>query len=321
VKGKGLASRRRSARVALAVGAVLALPTPALAAPPDPSFTYSPASPLTGEVVTFSSTSIGTIRSETWDLDGDGACNDAAGHVVYRSFPLPGSYSVKLCLNGNEATESKAITISNRPPVASFTYAPVSPVAGDTVWFTSTSADFEGPVVDIAWDLDGDGRFDDARGVQAARSFPGPGAYTVGLLVLDRDGATSIARQTIPVTEGPLRLLSPFPIVRLTGRVISGGTSIRRLGVRAPRGARVNVRCRGRGCPYRGRSVTAGARPVRFRRLERVLRPGAVLEIFVTEPGKVGKYTRFRIRAGRRPARKDACVRPGASRPTRCPSS
>ena len=63
------------------------------------SFAYSPAAPLSAQVVTFSSTSTGTIMSLTWDLDGDGACDDAAGPATARSFPMAGSYSVELCVN------------------------------------------------------------------------------------------------------------------------------------------------------------------------------------------------------------------------------
>ena len=295
----------------------LALPAPAFAAA---AFTFSPASPLTGEPVTFSSTSTGPIRVQMWDLDGDGGCDDARGATARRSFTLPGRYAVKLCVNDDESSQVQTVTVRNRPPVAAFTYAPVPPAAGNTVWFTSTSADFEGPVIAIAWDLDGDGRFDDATGVQASRSFMAPGAYTVRLLAVDRDGATSIAGQRVQVGEGALPLLSPVAIVRLTARVMRGGTFIRRLGVRAPEGSRVRLRCRGGGCPYRRRSVTVGPKPVRFRRLERVLRPGAVIEIFVRKAGGMGKYTRFRVRTRRRPARMDACVTAGASRPTRCPT-
>ena len=59
---------------------VLALPaSPAWAQAPVASFTYSPASPLSAQVVTFTSTSTGSITSLAWDLDGDGACDDAFG--------------------------------------------------------------------------------------------------------------------------------------------------------------------------------------------------------------------------------------------------
>ena len=60
-----------------------------------------------------------------------------------------------------------------------------------------------------------------------------------------------------------LRLLSPFPVVRITGRVTGKGTRIRRLTVVAPLGARVKVRCHGRGCPFKTTIRSVKQRPSR----------------------------------------------------------
>jgi hypothetical protein len=38
----------------------------------------------------------------------------------------------------------------------------------------------------------------------------------------------------------------------------------------------------------------------------------------VRQAGKIGKYTRFLIRAGKPPARIDRCLIPGRRRPVRC---
>jgi len=46
------------------------------------SFNFSPPEPLTLETVTFTSTSSG--GTESWDLDGDGACNGATGAIAQR---------------------------------------------------------------------------------------------------------------------------------------------------------------------------------------------------------------------------------------------
>ena len=86
------------------------------------------------------------------------------------------------------------------------------------------------------------------------------------------------------------------------------------------------MRCRGRGCPIKFvRRVAApnqrGVAPVEFRRLERSLRFGVTVEIFVSKPGKIGKYTRFKVRRGRLPERVDMCLDPGGVRPLVCPSS
>jgi hypothetical protein len=52
---------------------------------------------------------------------------------------------------------------------------------------------------------------------------------------------------------------------------------------------------------------------------ERRLPTGIVLQIFVTSPRRLGKYTRFLIRGGQPPARRDLCIRSVFARPIRCP--
>jgi hypothetical protein len=113
-------------------------------------------------------------------------------------------------------------------------------------------------------------------------------------------------------------LMSPFPVVRVSGIYTRWGAIFRRVSVRAPRGATITIDCRGAGCPFSRRARIV--RVVRIRSLERAFRAGARFEIRVTKPGVVGKYTRVRIRAGRPPTRRDRCVMPGSRRPVRCPS-
>ena len=121
-----------------------------------------------------------------------------------------------------------------------------------------------------------------------------------------------------PAPRARQRLLRPFPIVRIAGRLTRAGASIRVLSVRAPSGARVLALCRGRGCPRRASSATVRARAartgrVRFTRLQRPLRAGARIQVFVTSPSRIGKYTRFTIRRGLAPRRLDACLAPRGS--------
>jgi hypothetical protein len=307
--------------LAAATVAALAAAQPAAADPPVASFIYQPTLPLTGEVVTFTSTSTGG-GSVTWDLDGGGQCDDASGPVAARAFALPGSYGVRICINGDEATQLQTIAVRNRPPVAAFGIAPPSPIAGNPIVMTSVSTDPEGlPLDRHAWDLDGDGAFDDGAGTVASHTWPEPGIYAAALRVTDVHGETAEARQVIWVGAPPPGLLSPFPTVRLVGGLSRTGAAIRLLAVTAPEGALVTIDCRGRDCPYkRKRRRARGARVV-FPRLERDLRAGTVLEIRVTAPGTIGKYTRFRIRRGERPGRLDRCLGVDGRKPVSCPES
>jgi hypothetical protein len=115
----------------------------------------------------------------------------------------------------------------------------------------------------------------------------------------------------------PTRLsyLDPFPVLRIRGVVTTRGARIELLRVTAPRGARVRVRCAGNGCPFARRSRRAG----RIRALERFLRAGVRITVRIQSPRHVGKYVRVVIRAGKPPARRDACVLPGRRRAVSCP--
>jgi hypothetical protein len=109
--------------------------------------------------------------------------------------------------------------------------------------------------------------------------------------------------------------------VRIRGMVYADRVRVQLLSVTSLRGAQVRVSCAGRGCPFRAATVRVRAtgRTLRIRRLERWLRPGTVIRVMVTRSGRVGKYTRFRIRRGAPPQRADSCARHGSERPIRCP--
>jgi hypothetical protein len=227
------------------------------------------------------------------------------------------------------AAAAATAAAQNVRPDATFVAFPDDPVAGQTVRFVSYGCDPDGRLIQQAWDLDGDGLFDDAFGASASRSFPA-GSPTVGLRVTDNKGTVGVRRRTLDVAPGraeyvlPRRtrtpLLSPFPIVRLSGSVSFIGTRVERLTVRsAPVCSRITVRCRGEGCPWRRSTKVMGRRPVRFRALERTLAAGVVLEVLVRKRDRIGKYTRFRLREGRGPARQDLCLRFEDRRGTPCP--
>jgi hypothetical protein len=311
-------------RSLVAVTAML-LTAPATAAgAPVASFTFAPQAPLTGEVVTFTSTSSGTISTQTWDLDGDNSCDDASGSAAQRSFPAAGTYFVALCVTdgaGGRGSQTQPVPVGNRGPVAAFNHAPGAPLPGDDVVLTSFSADPDGPLVSQVWDLDNDGGFDDAQGSSASTSFASPGEHVVRLMVTDRDGASNVAARVVSVHAPVAQFLSPFPTVRVVGDVRASGTAIKEIVVVVPTGSAVRIRCRGGGCPATSSRSVAAARTLRVRRFaRRLLRPGAFIQIYVTKRGSIGKYTLVRIRRGRAPSRIDRCLMPGSTRPMRCPA-
>jgi hypothetical protein len=274
----------------------------------------------TGQSATFTSdSSPGSTLS--WEIDSV-AFGDADS--VTTSFTSPGSHVVRLdTVHNGKSDVAISVFRVNAPPLAGFVWSPGSPVAGGVVELFSTSVDAEGALVSEAWELDGDGDFDDAFGSSATASF-GAGDHEVALLVTDGDGVSRIIRRTITVAAAQAapaapKLMSPFPTVRLVGVVVPRGARITLVEVRgAPRGARVTVRCSGGGCPFRSRRRVAETGRVRLSNFTRVLVGGARIEVFVRAPGVIGKYVAFRIRAGKRPVRTDRCLMPGASTPTRC---
>ena len=308
----------------LVLAALWALLPGAAQAAPVAAFTVSPAAPVTGELITFTSVSTGDVTTLDWDLDADGQFNDGHGATAQRAYATPGRYLVSLRASGptGTATQSQWIEVGNRPPLVSLTFSPATPVAGQVVSLAVAASDPDGSVAAIAWDLNGDGVFADASGPVASIAFPGPGAYPVAVRVTDSLGAMSTASQGIAVAPRPPSLLQPFPIVHLTTRSTRRGARVVRLGVQAPVGSRVAVQCIGRGCRthHQVRVVRKPGRPLRFRALEHRMRAGVVLEIRVTAPDHVGKYTRFVLRRAKPPGRVDMCLQPGSIAPAACPA-
>ena len=114
-------------------------------------------------------------------------------------------------------------------------------------------------------------------------------------------------------------MLTPYPLVRISGRLTAAGARVTRLTVTAPRGARISVVCRGAGCPTRRVAETASVTHVHA--FERNLRAGVRLTITVSKPGYISKVTTIAIRRGRPPARTDMCLAPGARKPAACPKT
>ncbi len=90
-----------------------------------------------------------------------------------------------------------------------------------------------------------------------------------------------------------------------------------------PANATVRVTCRGKGCrgkrTYARRFARARGRFDLTRRVKQHrLRKGAVLELRVTSPGKIGRVFRIKALADGYRTVSARCLRPGATRPTRC---
>jgi hypothetical protein len=313
------------------LAAALLAAQPALAEPP--VITATPPVMKTGATITFEATP--ADPADAWDLDGDGVA-DKIGSPVTWAYGQPGPVTVTLYAPDGQRT----MPIQLIGPSASFVSYPAAPIAGEPVQFVYSSHE---ATDEIEWDLNGDGLFTDAKGALATTTFALPGTYAVSLGVTGIEEppppAHSTSTQLVKVIAppGPVRpsaarphIMSPFPVVRITGKVGRKGARIKRLTVRAPYGATVRIRCRGGGCPFRRSSRTlalAGkaktpSKTIRIKRLEhRLLHGGASIKVFVSRQGEIGKYTRFLIRKGKAPRRTDLCLDPGSTSPSECPTS
>jgi hypothetical protein len=214
---------------------------------------------------------------------------------------------------------------ANAQPGASFLWFPPAPQAGETVSLVSTSTDTSSPIVALAWDLAGSGAFQES-GPAVTTVFPDAGSHVVRLRVTAADGSSAVATEAIQVSAPTPREILPFPVVRIAGMRSSRGVKLRLLSVEAPPGARIEVECRGRGCPARLQwllltSTRVENLTVTFPRFERFLRAGISLQIRVSKPGQIGKYTRLLIRRRRGPYREDGCLEPASTRAIRCPAA
>jgi hypothetical protein len=314
----------------LAAGASPLGASPAMAA--DPNFTISSNPARTGNLVKFTAASPGS-STYSWDLDGDGVYGDKTGSPVTWAYATPGPVTVGLQAPDPSRQSTEVLQVLG--PSAAFVSFPAAPVPGEQVTFAYSSHE---ATQKIEWDLNGDGVFGEVIGPMASRSFPAPGSFPVSLRVTDLDDAVSTATQFIAValptqvgklvTTSPARLMTPFPVVRITGKASHRGARIKRLTVNAPYGATVTVRCRGRGCPFRIKRRTVAragrssrpSRTIRIAKFERrLLRPGATVKVLVSKPHEIGKYTSFKIRRRKSPLRTDSCLQPGETKPISCP--
>ena len=128
--------------------------------------------------------------------------------------------------------------------------------------------------------------------------------------------------EVLQETSRTRRVIRPFPVVRMRGHADGQRGQDHLFSVRAPRKAKITVRCKGRSCPASRWSRAWNLRKstlTRMGRFERSLRAGVKITVQVTRRGYVGKRTTFVIRRGAAPTRSDRCLS-AKGRLTKCPA-
>ncbi len=107
---------------------------------------------------------------------------------------------------------------TNQPPVATATASPTSGSVPLTVAFDGRgSSDPDGGPLGYAWDLDGDGSFDDGTASTATYTYDSPGDRAVRLRVTDQEGAIGTSDSiTIRVSNNP-----PQPTIDSPGGTVT----------------------------------------------------------------------------------------------------
>ena len=215
-------------------------------------------------------------------------------------------------------------------PLASFVWSPQLPQIGETVTVRSTSSARGSPITSYAWDFSDNGPFGrfETGGPVGSVDFATPGSHVVRLRVGAADGQTSVAAETITMSPLPASagVIYPFPIVSIRGRDFPRGVKISRLAVKAPAGASIRVSCGHARCPARKARRIAPSKSgrgswVSFRRFRRFFPAGAILQVRVSQRGKIGAYTRFHVRRRKLPVRSDSCLDLAGTKPIACPRS
>ena len=181
-----------------------------------------------GETVRFTSLSINNPTATTWDF-GDG--QTGSGPTVVKAWANAGTYTVTMRVSNSEGADSATSVVRVLPnlpaPIASFSFAPVSPDTGTAVQFTDTSTG--GPPTEWHWDF-GDGSAESTQR-NATHIFAKTGTFVVRLTVVNRAGTNSTTRSLVVRPAAPIAAFTFLPAVPLIGGMVqfndtsTGGTA------------------------------------------------------------------------------------------------
>jgi PKD repeat protein len=176
------------------------------------SFTASADAVDTHEIIEFDASASydpdGVIVGFLWDFDdGTSATSPAVAHA----FADNGVYEVTVTVTDDDggATSQQAVTtVSNRPPILSFTDNASSVLTLEAIHFDATgSHDPDGSIVSYSWSF-GDGTY--AATSVADHAYANDGVYRMTVTVTDDDGAAVSQNVFKTVSNRP-------PIVSLAG--------------------------------------------------------------------------------------------------------
>ena len=233
----------RSVAIAVVLGTLVALPaavaraddpcatqdalTTSLCRAPRPLVTISslPTSPRAGSQVKLQAGSDGRGISYAWDLDGDGAYDDATGDHAAVTFsggsPVVGVRATDQF--GRTATERTrfAVHAADAPPNGTIEFSAPSARVGRPITVTANGQDPDGQIAKVELDLDGDGVYEAIGPVQTT-TYATAGTRTIHARFTDDAGATATASATLDVHTQNLAPTGFVQVSQADGSSVNG---------------------------------------------------------------------------------------------------
>jgi PKD repeat protein len=185
--------------------------------------------------VAFSDLSIGSATTWSWDF-GNGTTSILQNPTYV--YTAAGVFTVSLTVSGpggsDVETKVAYVTVSEPPPVAEFSAAPVAGVRPLSVSFTDLSSG--GPVTSWSWDF-GDGGTSIAQ--HPAHAYALPGVYSVSLTVSGPGGSDTETKPALVIVRAP-KIRRTRPNIAL---IIIDDVGVEKLGVYGESPAGISPPC------------------------------------------------------------------------------
>jgi len=143
----------------------------------------------------------GDIADHVWEF-GDGMVG--RGITLTHEYQHPGIFTVTLSIFDNlgaRAMDELTVTVVNYPPISDFEVRPPVPLPGEAALLdASGSMDVDGSLTSLRWMI---GNVTIGEGYLLNHTFPGPGNYSVTLMVEDDCGAIVNKTKIIGVRDIP----------------------------------------------------------------------------------------------------------------------
>jgi hypothetical protein len=146
---------------------------------------------------------IGSLTYSNWQVVNGGGVINSNG--LFTAVVTGGSYINTVQVNSAGLTGTATVVVNNLPPVAD-AGGPYFGSRDQSLILNGLANDANNDDLTFAWDLDGDGQFNDAFLATPNYSWSVVGTYTVTLLVTDRHGLTNTDTALVTVSN-PLKTI------------------------------------------------------------------------------------------------------------------